>query len=264
VPLDLDQYEAILLDLDGTVYHEEHVLPGAIALIRRLQAVGKPYACLTNSTTSPQHLAARLLRMGVTVDPGHIYTAAAATCDYVAQMRGPDGGLPRAFNLATEGVEEMLDGRATWVQRGDDPCDVVIAGCTTNFYATEERQRTGLVLLRRGAALVSICADRVYPSPRGLEFGSGAFSAMLSYAANVRATFCGKPEKIFFIELCRRLGVPPERCVLVGDNLEADIAGGKNVGMATILTLTGVTARDDIARAAHKPDGVISDLTDLL
>ncbi len=89
MPVDLNQYDAVLLDLDGTVYNEEHSLPGAVDLIRKLQKTGKPYACLTNSTTSPQQLSARLARMGVTVDPFNIYTAAAATCDYVMDRFGP-------------------------------------------------------------------------------------------------------------------------------------------------------------------------------
>src|SRR5437016_1673185 len=80
VPIDLNAYQAVLLDLDGTVYHEDHSLPGAVELIRRLQAEDRTYACLTNSTSSPQRLATRLTRMGVEVDPAHIYTAAAATC----------------------------------------------------------------------------------------------------------------------------------------------------------------------------------------
>src|SRR5687767_15211400 len=88
VRLDLDRYDAVLLDLDGTVYHEEHALPGAVELIRRLQAKNKPYACLTNSTLSPPQLRARLARMGVAVDPLHIYTAGAATCDYVLGRSG--------------------------------------------------------------------------------------------------------------------------------------------------------------------------------
>jgi 4-nitrophenyl phosphatase len=199
--------------------------------------------------------------MGVTVDPSHIYTAAAATCDYVLQRFAP---TPRVFNLSTDGVHDMLDGRVHWVGKTTEPCDAVICGVPLNVYATEDRQRTALVLLRQGAALLGICADRVYPSPRGIEFGVGATTAMFAYAANVTPTFCGKPEKIFFTELCRRLGVRPERCVLVGDNLESDIAGAKGVGMATILTLSGITREGDLPRAAHQPDAVIRDLTDLL
>jgi 4-nitrophenyl phosphatase len=265
--LDLDQYDAVLLDLDGTVYHEEHALPGAVTAIRKLQERGKLYACLTNSTTGPHHLAARLARMGLGVDPAHIYTAAAATADYVVDhftAGRPSDYTPAVYNLSTDGMAELLDGRVRWVQRDDEPCDAVVSGVVTNVYATDERQRTALNLLRNGAALVAICADRVYPSPRGLEFGGGAMAAMLGYAADVRATFCGKPEKIFFIELCRRLKVRPERCVLVGDNLESDIGGAQGVGMATILTLTGITTREHLGRSAHKPDAIIQDLSQLL
>jgi 4-nitrophenyl phosphatase len=289
--INLDAYQAVLLDLDGTVYHEEHALPGAVELIKRLQRDGRPYACLTNSTSSPARLTARLRRMGVDVDPAHIYTAAAATCDYVLQRFGDPAAAavmenapasttpplhhsttpslpkaPRVFNLSTEGVHDMLDGRVHWVQSESEPCDAIICGVPLNVFATEERQRTAMILLRQGAALVSICADRVYPSPRGLEFGVGAFAAMFAYAANVTPVFCGKPEALFFQELCRRLGVRPEQCVLVGDNLESDIAGAAGVGMHTILTLSGVATRADVERLdpARRPGRIIEDLRELL
>ena len=86
---------------------------------------------------------------------------------------------------------------------------------------------------------------------------------MLSYASGVEPVFCGKPEKLFFNELCHRLDAPPERCVLIGDNLESDIAGAKGVGMKTILTLTGVATREDAGKLPEiaRPDWVIEDLT---
>lgn len=267
VPLDLSQYEAILLDLDGTVYHEDHALPGAVELIRRLQQRGRKYACLTNSTSSPERLTKRLAGMGVQVDPAHIYTAAAAAVDYVVEhFEASANGKPRVFNLATEGVHEMLDGKVRWVESETGPCDAVICGVPLSVFATDERRRTAMLLLREGAALVAICADRIYPSPRGLEFGVGALAAMLAYAASVQPIYCGKPEPLFFQELCHRLNVEPSRCVLIGDNPESDIAGGKAVGMRTILTLSGIITRDDVPHipAGRRPDAVIEDLRSLL
>jgi HAD superfamily hydrolase (TIGR01450 family) len=269
--MDLSVYAAVLLDLDGTIYHEDHALPGAIDLIRRLQTDGRKYACLTNSTSSPLRLVERLARMGVDVDPNHVYTAAAAACDYVllrhAEVHGDRAKdkLPRVFNLATEGVHDMLDGSVTWVQTPGEPCDAVIAGAPANIYATEDRRRVALQLLRKGAMLVGICADRVYPSPRGIEFGSGALSHYLAYAAGVTPTFTGKPQPIFFSELCARLNVNPVDCMLIGDNLEADIAGAKAMGMRTILTLTGVTRRRDLLNASQemKPDEIVEDLREV-
>ena len=262
VPFDFSAYAAILLDLDGTLYHEDHVLPGAVALVARLQNERRTYACLTNSTSSPQRLRERLLSMGIDIPAERIYTAAAAAADYVLEHFSH---TPRIFNLATEGLHEMLDGRVRWVTEIGQPCDAVICGAPANVFATADRQRIALYLLRAGATLVGICADRVYPSPRGLELGSGALASMLAYAAGVTPLYTGKPEAIFFQELCGKLGVEPNQCILVGDNLESDIAGAKQTGRATILTLTGVTHAADVSSMPNhlRPDHIIPDLTQL-
>jgi 4-nitrophenyl phosphatase len=263
VKIDFGAFEAILLDLDGTIYHEEHALPGAVELIHRLQREGRKYACLTNSTSSPHRLAERLQRMGVEVDPDHIYTAAAAAADYVL---GTWPNPPRVFNLATEGIHEMLDGKVIWVNSQSQPCDAVIVGVPLSVHASnDDRRRTAMLLARSGAALIGICADRVYPSPRGMEFGVGALTAMLAYAANVSPVFCGKPEKLFFHELCRRVGADPRQCLLIGDNLESDIAGATAVGMQTALVLTGVSTSQDAAKLPEpmRPQWVISGLDDV-
>jgi HAD superfamily hydrolase (TIGR01450 family) len=278
VAIDLSQFEVVLLDLDGTIYHEDHPLPGAVELIRKLQTQNRRFACLSNSSSSPLRVMERLNGMGVDLEPDQIYTAAASACDYIVEHfpreESPGILIPghpqrrkaRVFNLATESVQEMLEGLVDWVQSGGEPCDLVFAAAPSCAYATEPRQRIALELLRKGAALVGLCADRVYPSPRGLEFGSGATCAMLSYAANVKPFFCGKPERIFFVELCQRLNVEPSRCVLIGDNLESDVSGAKPLGMATILTLSGVTRRRDLLNlgAELQPDHVVEDLTELV
>ena len=264
--VDFSPYQAVLLDLDGTLLRQDAALPGAAALVDHLRAIGRPFAIITNSTAGPRRVAERLQAEGIAVPRGQVWTAAQAACDYVvAKARGNLGRPPRVMNLGTIDVDELLDGRAELVN-AHGPCDAVIAGTPTNARAGEERQRLALRLLRDGAELVAVCADRVFPSARGLEFGSGAFTAMLAYAAGVRATYCGKPEKRFFLEVCRRLKVDSRQCLLIGDNLEADVLGGKAVGMRTILVLDGVTRRSDLeqlAPAMH-PDAVVTGLTELV
>lgn len=267
MPIDFSPYHAVLLDLDGTLCREDHALPGAVELVTRLQGEQKRFAILTNSTDSPLRVMQRLERMGVDVEPDVIYTAAAAACDYVLQRFGvnAESRKPRVFNLATESVREMLDSMVEWVIDPAHHCDAIICGAAVNAYATEDRQRMALALARQGAAVIGCCADRVYPGPRGIEFGSGALTWMLSYAANVTPFFCGKPEKIFFNELCRRLNVQAEMCVLIGDNLESDIGGAKSVGMRTILSLSGVTtlAATQTLPEQLQPDLIVNDLREV-
>lgn len=261
---DFSKYAAVLLDLDGTLYHVDHPLPGAPELVARLASQGRLFACLTNSTAGPADLSVRLAAMGMRIEPRSIYSAAGAACDYVLQRFGTSH-RPRVFNLATDSVRDMLEGRVQWVNDPAEPCDAVIVGTPTNPHATEDRRRTAMLLLRAGAQLVGTCADRVFPSRRGLEFGAGALCSMLAYAADVEPFYTGKPLPVFFEILCRRLGVNPADCLLIGDNLESDIAGGKVMGMHTILTLTGVSRREDVQHlpANRRPDAIIDDLRQL-
>jgi HAD superfamily hydrolase (TIGR01450 family) len=262
---DFSPYAAVFLDLDGTIYHEHDVLPGAVELVTHLRTTGRRFACLTNSNSNPREIHERLLGMGIDIPATHIYSAVAAAADFVVRHLAVEK-RPRLFNLASGGLEELLEDRVVWVKLIDEPCDAVMAGAATSSYATPDRQWQALQLLRAGAALIGTCADRVFPSPRGMEFGSGAMSMMLAYAANIRPTFCGKPELIFFDELCNRLNVRSDKCILIGDNLESDIAGARAVGMATVLTLSGVSREKDLIDlpAEKMPGRVITSLADLL
>jgi HAD superfamily hydrolase (TIGR01450 family) len=263
---DFSKYPAVLLDLDGTIYYENHPLPGAIELIRRLQAERRNYACISNSTTSPHRVTKRLLKMGVEVEEDRVYTAAAAAAHYALDCFKDKGRKVRVYNLATDGLQELLEGSVEWARSDAEPCDAVIIGAPANAFATPDRQRAALKLLRNGALAIGICSDRVYPSERGLEFGSGALSRMLGFAAAVDPVFCGKPQEIFFRDLCRRLAVETAGCLLIGDNLESDVMGGKALGMRTILTLTGVAHREDLKtlKPELQPDWVVENLTELL
>ena len=89
---DFSPFAAVLLDLDGTIFHEEEVLPGAVELVRRLQKEGRNFACLSNSTTSPQRRRRRLTRMGLDVPVRRIYgvRGGGGLCD-----GGFWGGVPR-------------------------------------------------------------------------------------------------------------------------------------------------------------------------
>jgi ribonucleotide monophosphatase NagD (HAD superfamily) len=65
-----------------------------------------------------------------------------------------------------------------------------------------------------------------------------------------------------------QLGLPPERCMMVGDRLETDILMGQKAGMMTAVVLTGASTRAD-AEALDPPPtlilenlGAIPDLID--
>uniref|UniRef100_A0A8C9FLA3 Pyridoxal phosphatase n=1 Tax=Pavo cristatus TaxID=9049 RepID=A0A8C9FLA3_PAVCR len=73
--------------------------------------------------------------------------------------------------------------------------------------------------------------------------------------------------------IVERFGIDPSRTLMVGDRLETDILFGKNCGLSTILTLTGVSrleealaymASDSAAAKDMVPDYYVSSIADLI
>jgi phosphoglycolate phosphatase len=70
-----------------------------------------------------------------------------------------------------------------------------------------------------------------------------------------------KPHPETLLALCRRMSVPPQEAVFIGDSV-ADMMAGKRAGLALTLGILegGVTPREDLEKVA---DGVLDSLRDL-
>jgi arabinose operon protein AraL len=74
----------------------------------------------------------------------------------------------------------------------------------------------------------------------------------------------GKPSPIILQVALETLGVAAEECVIVGDRIETDIVMGKQLGLATVLVLSGITRADDPRIAELRPDLVLSGIQNLI
>ncbi|HEY0867261.1 MAG TPA: HAD-IA family hydrolase, partial [Fimbriimonas sp.] len=74
----------------------------------------------------------------------------------------------------------------------------------------------------------------------------------------------GKPSPIMLREVLDLVGLPAERCMMVGDRLETDIRMGIDAGMATCLVLTGDADRERLAASGLQPTLVASRIDQLL
>jgi HAD superfamily hydrolase (TIGR01450 family) len=266
-------FDAVFFDMDGTLYREHHALAGGAEVVRHLLSIDKPHACVTNnSANTTSELSNRLAKMGVIVPPGRIYTACNAMADWIRALNLPGAGRrPHVFNFAGNALPVELANEAVFVESVEQHCDAVAVGTHVRENATGfdfERSLVGLNLLKKGATLLVGCADRVFPiHGGGVEFGSGSWGRLFSFGANQPAekiVHAGKPEPAFFRSLCKRYGVEPGRCAIIGDNLESDIQGGLGVGMKTALLMTGITTPRDLAASRITPDVVFEDMPALL
>jgi ribonucleotide monophosphatase NagD (HAD superfamily) len=114
-----------------------------------------------------------------------------------------------------------------------------------------------------GARFVAVNADRVYVGrDGGMIPGVGMFVAAFERAIGRPAdVVVGKPAVTILHEAAQSVGCPPEACLYVGDNCEADVAGAHAAGMDALLVLTGVSASaEDCARL---PEHTLPSVADL-
>ena len=127
--------------------------------------------------------------------------------------------------------------------------DVVSLGGDLDFAFADLQSAVRAVLA--GAPLYGSNRDRTYPDDGGPSPSAGALIAAVEYAADTTARCAGKPERAMFDEARRLLG--DGRYLMVGDRLDADVAGGAAAGMDTALVLTGTARRADLERWTGAP-----------
>ena len=253
-------YRGAIVDLDGTVYRGDSVLPGAQRGIEALDDGGIDVCFFSNNPTkSPAEFTDRLRGMGLTVVPERVQSAAAVTASYLAREHGDD----QLFVVGSSGLCAQLEDAGLSLTENPTACDVLVASYDRGF--DYDSLTDGLRALETGAVFVGTDPDVTIPTADGRSVpGSGAIiNAIAGAAEREPDRIVGKPSREAQKTACARLGVPPEECLVVGDRLDTDIAMGVNSGMTTVLVLTGVTDRDTLTESSIEPDYVIDSLGDI-
>jgi glycerol-1-phosphatase len=256
-----DEFDGLLVDLDGVVWIGREPIPGAAETLRALIEAGVEIVFVTNNPARPASTYVERLRaMGIPVRDGGVLTAGVVTAELAADRVGAAAG---AFVIGAPGFKEtvaatglkLLEGEAG---RGADA--VLVSGHRDFDY---EELLTATLALQGGAALFATSRDPTLPMPGGAWPGTGAVLAAVETASGVTAEIGGKPERRLF-ERARALIAGAERVAMVGDRLASDIDGGRRAGLETILVLSGAGTRAEAEAADPPPDHTLEDLAGLL
>ncbi|MEP7200813.1 MAG: HAD-IIA family hydrolase [Chloroflexota bacterium] len=256
--MNLTSLTAFILDIDGVLYRGDQPLPGAAEFIAFLQQRQLPFLILTNnSTRTAARVAQRLQQMGMNVGAEHILTSSMAAALYLKKIR-PQGA--RVYVVGEDGLSQPL-ADAGFTIADDGPADFVVLGMDRTV--TYDKLRRATLLIRAGAQFIATNPDTTFPSPDGLVPGAGALIAALTASTSVNPLIIGKPEPTGFRLALEKLGADKATTAAIGDRLDTDILGAQRAGLHTILVLTGVSTRDDLARSTQQPDWVFDNLNEL-
>ena len=250
---------AYVLDLDGTVYLDDALLPGAADTIAALRAAGSRVAFLTNKPLElPRDYAAKLTRLGVPCDAGDVVSSTDALVLYLNEHAAG----ARVFVVGEPVVIDVVRQAGFVITDDPDTIDIVVVSFDRTFdYA---KLVTAFRAVRRGARLVATNPDPYCPTGDGGLPDCGALLAAIETAGGVRAeAVVGKPSPYMAHAILDRLGVPASDVALVGDRLLTDVQMAHDAGMTSILVLSGATTRADLELGSIRPDVVLDGIAGL-
>ena len=246
-----------LMDMDGVLVHEEHLVPGADLFLAELRESGTPFIVLTNnSIRTPRDLRARLLRTGLDIPEESIWTSALATATFLASQR-PGGS---AYVVGESGLTTALHDIG-YVLTENDP-DYVVLGETRTY--SFEAITTAIRLVERGARFIATNPDPTGPSREGSLPATGSVAALISRATGRDPYYVGKPNALMMRSALRAIGAHSANTLMIGDRMDTDIVCGLEAGLQTILVLTGISTRDSVELFPYRPTAVLKSVADLV
>ncbi|HWN33829.1 MAG TPA: HAD-IIA family hydrolase [Pseudonocardia sp.] len=254
-----ERYDALLFDLDGTLFRGGTALPGAPEALAEAAGLGCRIGYLTNNgSRNAGQVVEHLRALGFAADESEVVTSGQAAARLLADRLKPGDAVLVVGSKALAG--EVTSVGLTIADRAEQ------AGAVVQGHSPDTGWRDlaeACLAIRAGAVWVATNVDATLPDERGELPGNGSMVAALVTATESEPLVAGKPEAALFDEAVRRAGA--QRPLMVGDRLETDIAGANAVRMPSLLVLTGVSDAAALLAApeAHRPTYLGADLTAL-
>ena len=256
-----DQFETLLLDLDGVIYEGNNKIVDAVESITTLSETGIKVGYVTNnSSRKPETIADQLRGFGLTLSAEKIISSAQAGVELLERMI-PAGS--KVLVVGGEGLRfEVVNAGFELVKLSDDMPAAVIQGFAPDVGWNDLAEAS--YSIQGGAKWVATNKDWTIPREKGLAPGNGTLVSAVHTAVGQLPVVAGKPERAIFETAMRKFAT--KSAIYVGDRLDTDVVGANKAGLGSGLVMTGVTTRKELlaAKADSRPKFILGTLKDLL
>ena len=249
----LRDIQLFMLDMDGTIYHENDLVPGALDFFDLLLKQGKQYIFMTNnSSKNKSAYVDKLNRLGIVANESNIASSVNATILYLKEQK-PNAKI---YLIGTESFKKELQEENFNIVPLDyrqNDIDYVVLGFDTEL--NYEKLVGACYYVSRGYNYIATNCDLKCPvKDKKFIPDCGAIANMIETATGRLPTFLGKPERTIVDYVSQNTGVSIDKIACVGDRLYTDIAVGINAGTTTVCVLTGEATKEEIITSEFKPD----------
>jgi len=249
--------KVVFLDLDGTIYMGDALIPGAKEFLDYLKEKGLFFYFLSNnSSRSKSDYVTRLSNLGISTDEEGIILSTDGVIEYLKDKK-----TKNIYVVGTKSMKEMF------IQAGFDiespNPSFVILGFDTEL--TYEKLKTAALFIQNGVELIATHPDLVCPTPEGFIPDTGAMLALFEKATNKKPLkIFGKPNPEMITHILKKHNVSPENVVMIGDRIYTDMELARRVPCDFILVLSGETKKKDLAQIEEQPTLVAESIASLI
>lgn len=251
----MSSIQGFVIDLDGTLYCGERVVPGSALFMQWLNRVSIPYLLVTNCPSrTPQQIVTKLKKLGIETDTQHILTSGTLAAQHLREQ-----GFRRVFLIGERPTRKALEDDGLLVTQQAPDC-VLVAWDRKFRYDT-----INLALWHLQKAIPLFCTnpDRTIPHGTTIVAHTAALCAAIETASGCRAHYLGKPGTEMAQTVTKRLGIPAHQLCMIGDNYDTDIAFAHRNGMQSIL-ISPREIRDSSGERPYRPNRIVTSLAELI
>ncbi|WP_246798165.1 HAD-IIA family hydrolase [Alkalibacter rhizosphaerae] len=257
--MNLKNVECFLLDMDGTIYLGNELIPGAKEFLHRIKAEGKSYLFLTNNSSKDKEAYVRKLsNMGIEATLDDVFSSGDATIHYLKKHTDHK----HLFLLGTPALEQSFRkaGFKVYNERNENVECVVLGFDTTLTY---DKLWAACDYVRE---LPYIATHPDFNCP--LEGGKfmpdiGAMIAFIKAATEKEPVVIGKPKTHMLDAILEIYGLDKTTVAMVGDRLYTDIKMGEDLGITSVLVLSGETSMEDYQASPIQADFIFDSVDEM-
>ena len=250
----LGDIKGFLLDMDGTIYVSDELLPKAAEMIGRLEETETPFLFLTNNSAArATDYQAKLGRLGIQVGKERILTSGEATIHYLLR----ETPHRKVYLLGTPALEDEFKEAGLELTHQEPDCVVLGFDMTLTY----EKLTRAALLLAQGVPYYATHPDFTCITDEGLIPDTGAMIAALETVVGRTPKIIGKPQPEMVSAGLERLGTTAQETAMVGDQLDTDLTMAASSDLFGVLVLSGETTQEKLeAQKEIQPDLVVEDI----